>query len=36
MAKRSKKSTPKKSGTEKDPKAWEKGLTPCQIASRIT
>jgi hypothetical protein len=31
MAKRSTKPTAKK-----DPKAWEKGLTPCQIASRLT
>jgi hypothetical protein len=43
MAKRSKKTTPKKTAkknatksTQKDPRAWEKGLTLCQIASRIT
>jgi len=39
MAKRSRKSTAKKSATKssaKDPKAWEKGLTLCQIASRLT
>jgi hypothetical protein len=38
MAKRSRKTTAKsatKSST-KDPRAWEKGLTLCQIASRLT
>jgi hypothetical protein len=33
MAKRNKKSD---AGGEKDPRAWEKGLTLCQIATRIT
>jgi hypothetical protein len=39
MAKRSQKKTAKKSAPKsaaKDPRAWEKGLTLCQIASRLT
>jgi hypothetical protein len=36
MAKRNKQSTAKKSATKKDPRAWEKGLTLCQVASRLT
>ena len=35
MAKRRTRTAAKKS-TQKDPKAWEKGLTLCQIASRLT